>query len=222
VDFQRIVSLPSGDVEAYEGLGRGTHSELPEEPIELLGLAVGVGLERELSRLFRVKAVEALAFKPEVGHVFLNVHPSELVEPELIEWLRSTHEALPSVRLTLEVHESAVVDPVGIGALKERLGSFGVGLAYDDFGAGQARLLELSEVPPDYLKFDMRLVRGLDRAGPSRQKLLASLVQVARELSVLTVAEGVETLAEAVACAEIGFDFAQGFYFGRPARLDQA
>jgi EAL domain-containing protein (putative c-di-GMP-specific phosphodiesterase class I) len=133
-----------------------------------------------------------------------------------------TPEDKRAARKVFDISMTIVMGPTPPGALKERLGSFGVGLAYDDFGAGQARLLELSEVPPDYLKFDMRLVRGLDRAGPSRQKLLASLVQVARELSVLTVAEGVETLAEAVACAEIGFDFAQGFYFGRPARLDQA
>jgi EAL domain-containing protein (putative c-di-GMP-specific phosphodiesterase class I) len=222
VEFQRIVSLPSGDIEAYEALGRGCHDGLPEEPMELLGLAAGVGLQRDLSRLFRLKAFEALRYHPGVRHFFLNVHPAELVERELIDSLRSLQENMPPVRLTLEVHESAVVDPVGIAALRSRLADVGVGLAYDDFGAGQARLLELAEVPPDYLKFDMRLVRGVDKAGPSRRKLLSSLVTVARELSVRTVAEGIESLSEAVACAEIGFDFAQGFYFGRPARLEEA
>lgn len=222
VEFQRIVSLPSGEVEAYEALGRGCHEELPEEPIELLTLAAGVGLERELSRLFRHKAYEALRYHPGVRHFFLNVHPAELVEPELVESLRVLQETIPPVRLTLEVHESAVVDAVGIASLRKRLADVGVGFAYDDFGAGQARLLELAEVPPDYLKFDMRLVRGVDKAGPSRRKLLVSLVSVARELSVKTVAEGIETLSEAVACAEIGFDYAQGFYFGRPALLERA
>jgi len=222
VVFQRIVSLPSGEVEAYEALGRGCHPELPEEPVELLGLAAGVGMERELSRLFRLKAFEALSHHPGVRHFFINVHPAELVEPELIDSLEALKRSVPPVHLTLEVHESAVVDAVGIASLRSRLAEIGVGLAYDDFGAGQARLLELAEVPPDYLKFDMRLVRGVDKAGPSRRKLLSSLVSVARELQVRTVAEGVETLSEAVVCAEIGFDYAQGFYFGRPAQLAEA
>ena len=70
-----------------------------------------------------------------------------------------------------------------------------MGIAYDDFGAGQARLLELAEVPPHYLKFDMSFVRGIDTAPASRQRLLTSLVSVARDLLVYTVAEGVETAA---------------------------
>jgi EAL domain-containing protein (putative c-di-GMP-specific phosphodiesterase class I) len=222
VAFQRIVSLPDGEVIAYEALGRGRHPELPEEPLELLALAAGVGLEQDVSRLFRTKAFEALRDHPGVRHFFFNVHPAELLHPELIESLRELQAAAPPARLTLEVHESAVVDPVGIASLRSRLAEVGVGLAYDDFGAGQARLLELAEVPPDYLKFDMRLIQGIDKAGESRRKLLQSLVAVARDLSVRTVAEGIESLPEAVACADLGFDYAQGYYFGRPAHLDQA
>ena len=59
-----------------------------------------------------------------------------------------------------------------------------IGLAYDDFGAGQARLLELAEAPPHYLKFDMRFVSGLDQAPAAKRRLLDSLVAVARELLV--------------------------------------
>jgi len=92
-----------------------------------------------------------------------------------------------------------------------------VGLAYDDFGAGQARLFELAEAPPHYLKFDRRFVTGIDHAPVSRQRLVASLVAAARELLVSTVAEGVETAAEAATCMRAGFSHAQGYHFGRPA-----
>jgi EAL domain-containing protein (putative c-di-GMP-specific phosphodiesterase class I) len=74
----------------------------------------------------------------------------------------------------------------------------------------------LIEVPPDYLKFDITLIRNLEESQP-RQQLLASLVKLTRDLNILTVAEGVETAGEADACREVGFDLAQGFYFGRPA-----
>jgi EAL domain-containing protein (putative c-di-GMP-specific phosphodiesterase class I) len=94
-----------------------------------------------------------------------------------------------------------------------------VGLAFDDFGAGQARLFELAEAPPHYLKFDRRFVAGIDQAPTSRQRLVASLVAAARELMVLTVAEGVETQEEAAACERAGFSHAQGYYFGRPGPI---
>ena len=97
--------------------------------------------------------------------------------------------------------------------LRTQLSRSAVGLAYDDFGAGQARLLELAEVPPHYLKFDMSFVRGIDSAPASRQRMLTSLVSVARDLLVYTVAEGVETAEEADVCMRIGFTHAQGFFF---------
>ena len=95
-----------------------------------------------------------------------------------------------------------------------------MGLAYDDFGAGQARLFELAEAPPHYLKFDRRFVTGLDHAPTSRQRLVASLVAAARELLVKTVAEGVETAEEGAACMRAGFSHAQGYHFGRPAPVE--
>jgi EAL domain-containing protein (putative c-di-GMP-specific phosphodiesterase class I) len=87
------------------------------------------------------------------------------------------------------------------GLLLER----NIALAYDDFGAGQARLLELAEAPPHYLKFDHRFISGLDQAPDAKRRLLQSLLTLARELLVKTVAEGIETAAEARVCAEIGF-----------------
>jgi EAL domain-containing protein (putative c-di-GMP-specific phosphodiesterase class I) len=90
-------------------------------------------------------------------------------------------------------------------------------LAYDDFGAGQARLVELVEVPPDYLKFDLKLVHCIDHATNERQRMLASLVQMVRELGIAALAEGVETSEEHEICRQMGFQYAQGFFFGRPA-----
>jgi EAL domain-containing protein (putative c-di-GMP-specific phosphodiesterase class I) len=108
-----------------------------------------------------------------------------------------------------------------VDRLRTQLRRAGVGLAYEDFGAGHARLLELALVPPDFLKFDMRFVRGIDAAPPSRQRLLASLVSVARDLLVYTVAEGVETPEEADVCMRLGFTHAQGYHYGRPRPVEE-
>ena len=218
--FQPIVSLPGAVIAGYEVLGRGRHPRLPESPVELFHIASKVGAEAELSRLFRRKALELVAGRRDVPTLFLNTHPAELGEPGLLASLVEAKRLVPHLRLTLEIHEGALADPASIDGLRTQLARIGIGLAYDDFGAGQARLLELAEVPPHFLKFDMRFIRGIDEAPPSRRRLLASLVSVARDLLVYTVAEGVETEAEADVCSKIGFTHAQGYHFGRPLPIE--
>jgi EAL domain-containing protein (putative c-di-GMP-specific phosphodiesterase class I) len=163
-----------------------------------------------------VDAVKGLHAPP---LLFLNTHPADLEQPGLLASLRQLRSEAPWARLVLEVHESALADPDLISWLRTQLAEIEIGLAYDDFGAGQARLLELAEAPPDYLKFDRRFVSGIDSAPVSRRRLVASLVAAARELRVHTVAEGVETAEEAAECRRAGFSHAQGYYFGRPGPL---
>ena len=101
--------------------------------------------------------------------------------------------------------------------LRELLNALDIGLAYDDFGAGQARLNELAEAPPDVIKFDMKLIRGIDQGPDRRRELLRSLVGMVRNFGVAALAEGVETEAEHEACRELGFSHGQGYLYGRPA-----
>jgi EAL domain-containing protein (putative c-di-GMP-specific phosphodiesterase class I) len=219
--FQPIVSLPSGTLAGYEALGRGRHPRLPEAPLDLFKIAEGVGAEAELSQVFREKALELVEAKGRLPAVFLNVHPAELETPGLVPAVVEARQRSPQLRMTLEVHEGALADLESVDKLRTQLARSAVGIAYDDFGAGQARLLELAEVPPHYLKFDMSFVRGIDSAPATRQRMLTSLVSVARDLLVYTVAEGVETAEEADVCMRIGFTHAQGFFFGRPRPIDE-
>ena len=212
--FQSIVRLSDGTVFAHEALGRGAHRDLPESPHELLQLAELVDEQTELSRRFRRRACEMAPERSEVGHLFLNLHPSEIDRPDMVEEVRALQATVPGRPLTLELHESAVTHPGRVLELRAALAHTGMTLAYDDFGAGQARLLELSEAPPDFLKLSMRLIHGIDTAPPSRHRVLGSLVALARELGTKTIAEGIETPEEAAACASLGFDLAQGYHFG--------
>jgi len=219
--FQPIVLLARGTVAAYEALGRGRHPALPESPLELLRIAESIGREAELSRLFRRKAVELAAKRRDLPTVFLNTHPVELARPGLLESLEELRVVAPQLDLALEIHESVLTRPPAIAELRALLLERNIALAYDDFGAGQARLLELAEAPPHYLKFDHRFISGLDQAPLAKRRLLQSLLSLARELLVKTVAEGIETPAEARVCAEIGFTHAQGFHMGKPRQLDE-
>ena len=216
--FQPIVTLPGGAVIGYESLARGRHPELPESPDQLFRIAEAIGAEVELSRLCRRVAVEHLAGARGSQQLFLNTHPHEFREPGLVESLGELREIAPRLGIVLEIHEG-LADSAGMSELRTELNRLGIGLAYNDFGAGQARLFELAEVPPDYFKFDMRFIRGIDSAPRSRRRLLSSLIDAGRDLRAVCIAEGIETVEESKACAVLGFTHAQGYYFGRPAFL---
>ena len=94
----------------------------------------------------------------------------------------------------------------------------GMKWAYDDFGAGQDRLAHLVEVRPDFIKFDMGLIRGIDQASGARLSMLETLVKMVVDLGIVALAEGVDTASEGAACRQIGFQPAQGFHYGKPAR----
>jgi EAL domain-containing protein (putative c-di-GMP-specific phosphodiesterase class I) len=117
----------------------------------------------------------------------------------------------------LEIHEAAVTCVKQMREMRALLNELNMGLAYDDFGAGQARIVELGEAPPDYLKFDIELIRDIDHASPERQRMLASLVNIVGDLGIASLAEGVETAAEHETCLQMGFNFGQGFHYGKPA-----
>jgi EAL domain-containing protein (putative c-di-GMP-specific phosphodiesterase class I) len=219
--FQPIVTLPNGELAAYEVLGRGTHPELPDGPGELFRLAAASHVEAALCRLFRDNAARCVGDRADLPPLFFNMHPAELADGKLLQDLAKLRQNVPHTKIVLEIHEAAVTELARIARLKHQLASLRIGLAYDDFGSGQARLVELVQVPPDYLKFDMRFVHGIDKARASMRQLVRSLLTVARDLRVNTVAEGIETRAEANVCASLGFTHGQGNLFGEPVDYDR-
>ena len=151
---------------------------------------------------------------------FFNTHPEELKEAGFLESLRGLREEAPEVEMAMEIHEGAVTNAFEMRELKTRMRELDIRVAYDDFGAGRARLNELAEAPPDFLKFDIALVHKIDTAPVRKRNLIAGLVGMAQDLGIQTVAEGVETEAEAEICRELGFDMVQGYHFARPAPIE--
>ena len=215
--YQPILSLSTGRVLGYEALGRSRLFGLTD-PQTMFRAAAVLDLEAELSRILREEGVHQAAGFPEKSIVFVNSHPSEIDDPALLEFsLRSLREAAPSRPLVLEIHEGTATQSNQMRELRAKLNDLNIGLAYDDFGAGQARLVELVEVPPDYLKFDMKLVQKIAEATSERQKMLQRLVQMTTELGIAPLAEGIETPEDGEVCEQLGFVCAQGYLYGRPA-----
>lgn len=214
--FQPIVWLEGEALAGYEVLGRGNLEGLPRSPGELFRLASVYGMEANLSELFRTIGVREGARAGLEGMLFVNMHPKEVKSKQLVHSIRDLRDEFPETGITLEVHEGAVTDASAMRRLRGELAAMEVRLAYDDFGAGQARLNEIAEVPPDVLKFDSVLIRNIDQAGPSKQQLVGTLIRMAQDLGVETLAEGIETMQERDVCLDLGFDMAQGYAFGEP------
>ena len=212
--YQPIVTV-AGDVIGFEALARSRLFGL-DSPAMMFKAAEFFQKEAHLSRLLRTEALRCSGLRRD-QHLFLNTHPTELQDLKLlILSLQESRKDHPDQAITLEVHEACAVDVATIKLLRLVLDDLGMQLAYDDFGAGQARLNELVEARPDTLKFDRKLIAGLDTANPNRQQLLESLVLMSRQLGIVTLAEGIETVGEAEACRRVGFELMQGYYFGRP------
>ncbi len=219
--FQPIVRLGADELVGYEVLGRGDHPSLPHSPRDLFAMAATYGMEANLSELFRSVGVRAAARVIGDRLLFVNMHPSEVGGKQLVQSLTELREECGLVNIVLELHESAMTDVPKLQVLRAELGELGIGLAYDDFGAGQARLNELAEVPPDFVKFDVSLIRQIHQAHAGKKQLVARLVSFAKDLGAQTLAEGVELPEERDYCEEVGFDLAQGYQFGKPEPIEE-
>lgn len=215
--FQPIVTMEeTPKVIGFEALGRSRLFGL-QTPNEMFTTASQLNLETELSRVLRRRGLEIANEFPADMNLFVNTHPAELADDNLTESLQEIRKVHPDRKVTLEIHEGAITSARMILELRVILNDLDISLAFDDFGAGQARLVELGEVRPDYLKFDMKLIEGIERAAPSRQQVVSALVQMVNDLGTVPLAEGVEHEGTHKTLCQMGFKLGQGYFYGRPA-----
>ena len=148
--------------------------------------------------------------------LFLNLHPLDLADEELFDELAPLSRL--ASRVVLEVTERAAIEEVDaverrVSQLRER----GFRIAVDDLGAGYAGLSSFALLEPEIVKLDVSLLRDIDQS-PVKQKLVASMTALCKDMGFLVVAEGIETPAERDCVVSLGCDLLQGFLFARPGR----
>jgi EAL domain-containing protein (putative c-di-GMP-specific phosphodiesterase class I) len=212
--FQPIVSLSTKTIFGYEALLRSSEPSLPH-PTDVIEAAERLGATRRLGRAVRAFAAQR---RSQVDHdwlLFVNLHPNELLDPELTD--PSSLLVSMASRVVLEITERAPLS--SLEEVRERcaeLRRLGFRIAVDDLGAGYAGLTSFAVLDPDIVKVDMNLVRGIEGSAVKR-RLVSSVVSLCREMEMLLVAEGVETTAERDVLAGMGCDLFQGYLFARPA-----
>jgi EAL domain-containing protein (putative c-di-GMP-specific phosphodiesterase class I) len=212
IAFQPIV-LKDGRTFGYEALLRSNEPSLPH-PGAVLSAAERLERLPELGQ--RIRELAAASFEsvsPDLL-LFVNLHPRDLLDPALV----APDKPLSRMarRVVLEITERAAIDDIKdirgrIGALR----AMGYRIAVDDLGAGYAGLASFALLEPDFVKFDMSLVRDV-HTSVIRKKLIGAMTTLCKDMGMRVVAEGIETVEERDTVLDLGCDLFQGYLLARP------
>ncbi|MCE8033879.1 MAG: EAL and GGDEF domain-containing protein [Halomonas sp.] len=220
--FQPIVDVGRQRVHGYEALIRGPEGARLHSPLALFDAAMRQGLLVELDLMCRRLAIAAFVRLGLPGRLFLNVMPSTIVERDFREGLTlgylREHGLAPN-RVVIELTEHVPIHDYAL--MRQAVAHYrdmGFQVALDDLGAGHSSLRHWAELRPDFVKLDRHFIAGIDRE-PGKQEFLRSILDVARSLGCLLIAEGVETAEEYRCLWELdrSLSLLQGYYFARPS-----
>ena len=222
VVFQGQHCLLTGAVVGHETLIRWGHPELGAiSPMEILSAVRNADMGDRLTEFVARQACRLLRALTKVGDatstVAINISPVEFLTGHPVSIILDTidHFAVRPDRFEVEVTEETIQDLKGVNAELNRLVSFGVKIAIDDFGSGHSSLVKLASLPFGKLKIDRSLISGIDSRERNAQ-LVSTLISFGERLKFSVLAEGVETAREAETLRRLGCAQVQGFHFSRP------
>jgi predicted signal transduction protein with EAL and GGDEF domain len=222
--YQPVVDAASGAFVAMEALVRWRRAEELLSPAEFIPALEQSGQIVMLGEWILHRACQDASAWPSHLQVNVNLSGRQLADPHLLQHVSEalTESGLAPDRLMLEITESVLMHNTDASIRQlAQLRELGVGLAIDDFGTGYSSLSYLRAFPVAELKIDRSFIDTI-ADDPAAVPLVATIVQLARSLSLTTVAEGVETQAQCNLLRELGCDRLQGFFFARPAPVEQA
>ncbi len=213
--FQPIVDAERRCVFGHEALMR-TREPSFTNPGAILAAAERLGRLGDVGA--RVRALCARDFEeaPPDALLFVNLHPHDLLDPDLYE--ESSPLTKIADRVVLEITErSAIEDVSDIQNRLAQLRRLGYRIAIDDLGAGYAGLSSFVALGPEIVKLDMSLVRDVHRSD-IRQRVVGSLASLCSGMGIRVVAEGVESREERDSVRGLGCALLQGYLFARPGQ----
>jgi EAL domain-containing protein (putative c-di-GMP-specific phosphodiesterase class I) len=220
--YQPKVRLRDGVVTGYESLARWSHPLFGEiGPDEFIPLAERTGMIQQLTEhVLSVALHQAKDWQRDGvgGGIAVNLSMRNLLDSDLVgtvERLLADSGANPAL-LTLEITETNVMsDPSRTIAVLERLAGLGLRLSVDDFGTGYSSLSYLQRLPVHEVKIDKLFVLAMS-TDPNAEAIVRSVLDLARNMHLSVVAEGVEDRETWDRLQELGCSEAQGYYLARP------
>lgn len=226
--YQPIVSAPTGKIEGFEALLRWESAELGSvPPSDFIHLAEANGLIVPIGRwALRTACAQAREWQKAgtPARVSVNLSAREFRQPDLYLTIRDTlsETGLPAPLLDLEITERVAMESPDVSQFVLReLRSLGVTISIDDFGTGYSSLAYLRSFPIDTLKIDGSFIQAM-AGDPQSAAIVRSVIDLAHNLKLGTVAEGVETEEQARLLRRASCDRIQGYVVSRPLPAAEA
>jgi diguanylate cyclase (GGDEF)-like protein len=227
--YQPVISLDTGRVTEFEALVRWHHPERGIiAPLDFIPLAEETGLITRIGTWVLATACSQMHEwqqrhpRAEPLSLSVNLSVKQFAQPDFVQHVADTvrTSGLDPHCLKLEITESiAIDDPARTRGMLEELRSLGVRMYLDDFGTGYSSLGHLHQLSLDAIKIDRSFVMRMD--DPMHLQLVRTVRDLARNIGVTIIAEGVETAAQLGVLRELGCESAQGYLFSRPVPVDQ-
>ena len=218
--YQPIINLEDGCADYYEALIRIRRDNELITPNHIFKLVETHRLEVDMDRAIFKQILYDLnrGTIPEGSGISINISGPSIIKPEIIEWMAPFIPFIKRYKLVLEVTETSLITQIDVASRHlNRLREAGFLVALDDFGSGYSSICYLANMPVDIVKFDISLIRGLE--DDQQLTIVSHLATMISEAGYLLVAEGIETDRLVEQVKGIGFDYGQGYLFGRPEPL---
>ncbi|WP_456436238.1 EAL domain-containing protein [Thermovibrio ammonificans] len=213
--FQPIVDLKTGEPVKYEALMRIKVDGEVLSPGVFLPVAKKISIYRRLSRKMMEKAFEVA--KERGVRISVNLSSEDLAGGSMVNWILTALKQYGIAdRITFEVVETeAFSDIKALENFYFKIKEIGAYLAIDDFGSGYSNFEYLATVKPDFIKIDGSLIKKIPQS-EEVEKLIRYIVAYCKDLNIKTVAEFISSEEILEKVKELGIDYGQGFYLGKP------
>jgi len=229
--FQPIVDMDTREPVGYEALVRWQHPEMGMvSPADFIPLAEENGIILDLGWFVLQKSLEMAARLGDqtpaggtVPFVSVNVSPVQLMEADLPRHFadRLAEAGIPRERIKIEITETVLEETQDtFWRVADSFRELGLAIAIDDFGSGSSAFRRIHDFAFDTLKIDQHFVRNAD-FGSRSQTLFESITRLATTLSMMPIAEGIETEEHVRFVRDAGCGYGQGYLFGKPAPMEE-
>lgn len=216
--FQPIVNIKTDEVIGCEALLRwNSHKKGMVSPASFIPMAESLSLMLEIDNWVFANSLSFLKRHPSFLHFSINLSPIHFVQATLLRtFLSSLEDFNPDLNVIFEVTETSIISDIEMSSsIIKEIKSYGHSVAIDDFGTGYTSLYYLKVLSFDYLKIDKSFIQDM-LINDSSKAIVSAIINLARELNIKVIAEGVETAEAKNMLEQFNCEFAQGYLFARP------